>query len=90
MTLFRLIGASVAALAVAVPMLSVTVPASAQGTAEERSACMGDAFRFCSGQIPDVAKIEACLKTNVVKLTPACRAEFQPGEKTKLRRGHFQ
>jgi len=64
--------------------------ALAQGTAEERSACTGDAFRFCTWDIPDVSKIEACLIKNESKLDPACRAEFQTTGKTKLQIRHLQ
>jgi hypothetical protein len=70
--------------------LVVAAPALAQGTAEERSACMGDAFRFCLSDIPNVAEIEACLIKNESRLSPACRAEFEPATKrTKLRSEHF-
>jgi hypothetical protein len=67
-------------------------PAVAQGTAEERSACMGDAFRFCASDIPDVPKIESCLDSNKSKLSSACQAEFQPSQakKTKLKTEHFR
>jgi len=76
--------ALLAALTLAAP------PALAQGTAEERSACMGDAFKLCLSDIPAVSKIEACLEKNERQLTPACRAEFQPNKKTKLRAEHFR
>ena len=59
--------------------------AQAQGTAQERSACEGDAFRFCSSDIPFVSKIEACLVSNEAQISPACRAEFTPAKTTKLR-----
>ena len=36
---------------------SIVGPASAQGTPDQRSACMGDAFKFCSADIPDVSRI---------------------------------
>jgi len=68
----------------------LSAPAPAQGTAEERSACMGDAFKFCFSDIPTVSKIESCLEKNEPKLTPACRAEFLPGKKTKMRAEHFR
>jgi hypothetical protein len=65
-------------------------PALAQGTAEQRSACMGDAFSFCASDIPDVPAIEACLIKNESKISPACRAEFHPTtRRTRLRREHF-
>ena len=62
----------------------------AQGTPEERSACMGDAFQFCAADIPDVQKIEACLMRNINRLQPGCRAEFQPSGRTKIRSDHFR
>ncbi len=71
-------------------MIAIVPPARAQGTDEQRSACMGDAFQFCSAQIPDVTKIEACLRQNKDKLTPACQAEFQPSGQTKLHPSHFR
>jgi hypothetical protein len=64
--------------------------AHAQGTAQDRSACMGDAFRFCGADIPNVSKIEACLQQNRSNLTPACAAEFQPAQRTTLKPEHFR
>ncbi len=64
--------------------------ASAQGTSQERSDCMGDALRFCSSDIPFVEEIESCLSQNVARLSPACRREFGPTQSTKLREDHFQ
>jgi hypothetical protein len=63
--------------------------ALAQGTAQERSACMGDAFRFCSSDIPFVGAIEACLESHESQLSPACRREFGPTKTTKLQEEHF-
>ena len=54
-------------------------PAAAQGTAEQRSACMGDAFEFCGSEIPDATKVEACLRKNLRKISPACQSQFRPG-----------
>jgi hypothetical protein len=76
--------------AVVAALVFVAAPVLAQGTAQERSACMGDAFKFCSADIPNVSAIEACLAKNVRELSPACRTEFQPASKTKIRREHFQ
>lgn len=73
--------------------LVLTTPlatAHAQGTPQQRSACMGDAFRFCGADIPNVARIEACLSQNRSNLTPACAAEFPPRGRTKLRPEHFR
>ena len=71
-------------------ILSVPAAAGAQGTAEERSACMGDAFQFCMADIPNVPRIEACLERNKNKLQPACRAEFEPTGKTRLQARHLK
>lgn len=65
-------------------------PAAAQGTAQERSDCMGDAMRFCSADIPFVEEIESCLEENMARLSPACRREFASNNSTKLRPEHFQ
>ena len=51
----------------------------AQGTPEQRSACMGDAFKFCSAEIPNIPKITTCMKANFSKLSPACKAAAMKG-----------
>lgn len=75
-------------------MLAVfgAAPATAQGTAQERSDCMGDAFKFCSGDIPFVEEIESCLQANMARLSSACRKEFasSPTNNTKLTEEHFR
>ena len=77
--------------AVLLAALAVSGPALAQGTDDQRSACMNDAFKFCSAAIPDVTAIEACLVKNEAGLTPACRAEFHPAtKKTRMRQEHFR
>jgi hypothetical protein len=93
MSIDRCLPPAVLAALLAAPLAFLPVSsASAQGTAEERSACEGDAFRFCMSDIPSVSKIEACLIANEAQLSPACRAEFagSPERKTKLRERHFQ
>jgi hypothetical protein len=52
--------------------------ASAQGTAEQRAACTGDAFEFCGAEIPDATRVEACLRKNIRKISPACQSMFRP------------
>ncbi|MFD2184271.1 hypothetical protein [Rhodoplanes azumiensis] len=67
-------GRAVRRLSAAVVLLAVSVTAgAAMGTDEERSACIPDAFRLCSSAIPDATRVIACLKTERVKLSPACR-----------------
>jgi hypothetical protein len=48
-----------------------------RGTPEQRAACMGDAFRFCSSEIPNIPRITACMEKNLRRLSPACRAQFR-------------
>jgi hypothetical protein len=79
------------AIAVAASLtLFSTSPALAQGTAQERSACMGDALRFCSSDVPFVSEIESCLEQNIRRLNRACRREFLPNHKTKLKEEYFR
>lgn len=71
---------SVAAVGLVVAM---TAPAAAQGTAAQREACEGDAFRFCSQYIPFVHAIENCLFRNIRKLTPACQVQMRGGKSAR-------
>ena len=48
-----------------------------RGTAEQRAACVPDAFRLCSTYIPDAAGVEACLRQNTPNLSEACRFVFE-------------
>lgn len=70
----------------------LSAPALAQGTAEERSACIGDAFRFCGPDIPNVSKIEACLIQNMGRLSKGCQNEFHraPVGRTDLKSERFE
>ena len=47
------------------------------GTAEQRMACMGDAFRFCLSEIPNIPQITICMQKNFRQLSPACQAQFK-------------
>jgi hypothetical protein len=76
-----------------VTAFSLTAVASAQAvTAEQRAACTPDAIRLCSSEIPDVAKVTACMKANQGSLSPRCRAAFlgaTGGDRTVVaQRGH--
>lgn len=55
--------------------------------AEQTAACRGDAVRLCTLYIPNETKITACMKKKIDKLSPKCRAMFEPsrhsGEKNK-------
>jgi hypothetical protein len=43
-------------------------------TAEQRAACTPDALRLCSNEIPDFARVKACMFRNQANLSPRCRA----------------
>ena len=62
-------------------MPAAALPAFAQGTAEQKAACEADAFKFCGSDIPDPAKIEACLRAKLSQISPTCRAQFKDDEK---------
>ena len=47
------------------------------GTPEQRAACAPDAFRLCSGYIPDPMRVENCLRQRMADLSGACRSVFQ-------------
>lgn len=68
------------ALALFLPALAAP-PAHAQGTPEQRAACQGDAMKLCSKDIPDVARVETCLRARMAEVTPACREEFAKVDK---------
>jgi hypothetical protein len=72
---YGLIGAALSA-----ALLAATPPSFAQGTPEQRSACMGDAFRLCSAQIPSVPKVTSCMKANFSKLSQACQSVMLKGQ----------
>jgi hypothetical protein len=60
--------------AILATLLATSSTGFAQGTPEQRSACMGDAFKFCSAEIPNIPRITSCMKANYSKLSPACKA----------------
>jgi len=62
-----------------VATLLASSSAFAEPTADQRAACMGDAFRYCSAEIPNVARITSCIRANFSKLTPACKTAFLKG-----------
>jgi uncharacterized membrane protein len=62
-----------AALALGLVLSAGATPAAAQGTAQQRDACQGDAFRLCSQYIPNSQTTAACLYRAKRQLSPACR-----------------
>jgi hypothetical protein len=64
---------SVAAAAIAT---STVLPATAQGTQAQRMACMSDAMSLCSADIPNTARIAACLRREQARVSPGCVREM--------------
>jgi hypothetical protein len=56
-----------------------TAEGTSEGTPEQRAACMGDVYKFCSAEIPSVPKVTACMTANAAKLSPACKATGPKG-----------
>ena len=62
-------------------LLLLGVPAFAQGTAEQRSACTSDVMRLCASSIPDPDRISACLTRQHSQVSAACQTVMRgPGE----------
>ena len=41
---------------------------------------MGDAFRLCGYEIPDVSRVTACMVRRQTELSPGCRIYFRQEE----------
>jgi hypothetical protein len=57
-------------------------------TMEQQQACMGDAFRLCSYEIPDVSRVTACMVRRQTELSPGCRVYFRQDESSTKPRLH--
>lgn len=53
--------------------LAIAVPAQAQSTITPEEACRDDAMRLCNNEIPDRAKVGACLRRNARSISRDCR-----------------
>ncbi|MCW4581589.1 hypothetical protein [Gluconacetobacter entanii] len=45
---------------------------------QQARACQGDALRLCATSIPDEKRITACMQRKIDRLSPRCRAMFNP------------
>jgi hypothetical protein len=43
---------------------------------DQQRLCTGDVFRLCSSEIPDVARITACMRRQRASLSQGCRSVF--------------
>lgn len=55
--------------------------------ADQRQACMGDAFRYCATSIPDRQAVGRCLVSNRDQLTPACRGVIDSARAARTKKG---
>ncbi len=49
-------------------------------TMEQQQACMGDAFRLCGSEIPDIERTTMCMVRRQADLSPGCRVYFRAPE----------
>jgi hypothetical protein len=66
--------------------VSLWPTASRAYTDDQQQACMGDAFRVCGAEIPDVERIKLCMSRNKAQLSPGCRAQFRAGPEAAAER----
>ena len=62
-------------LAFATSLVSLSTASHAY-TAEQQSLCMGDAFKFCSSEIPNISKITTCMQLHKAELSDGCKSVF--------------
>ena len=60
-------------LAIAASFTAVSSNASFAFSSEAQQMCTGDAFRLCGSEIPNVAKITACMVKQRASLSTGCR-----------------
>jgi hypothetical protein len=63
-------------------LVAVSSGAHAASRDDQENACRGDAFHFCSAEIPDTDKITACMQQHIKELSPDCQAMFRQGNKS--------
>lgn len=80
MTFFRIGNCQFGLMLATALSVSVGSTAGQAYTPEQEQACTGDAFRLCSSEIPDVARVTACMEAKKSQLSPACRAQFRAPE----------
>jgi hypothetical protein len=61
-------------LAFALTVSAVSSTQSFAFSSEARSQCTGDAFKFCSSEIPNIPAITACMFKHKAQLSTGCRA----------------
>ena len=82
--------ATLALLVVGAASVSAQEGPEYRGTQDQQMACMGDVFRLCSSDIPNVSRIVSCLQREKPQLTAACRAVFDQGAPRTAARHHHR
>jgi hypothetical protein len=72
-------------LGLALSISTVATSSSFAYSARAQQMCMGDAFRLCSSEIPNIARITACMRRNKAHVSRGCRAVIEE-EEAKLTR----
>lgn len=84
--LSRIIREAALVLTVAASFSALSSSASFAFSSEAQQMCTGDAFRLCGSEIPNVAKITACMIKHRTNLSNGCRSvmDRELGAKTKV------
>jgi hypothetical protein len=53
-------------------------------TAEQQRMCTGDAFKFCSSEIPNISAVTACMYKHRSELSAGCRAVMDKDAANKV------
>jgi len=61
-------------LAFAVSLSALSATESFAYSAEAQQMCTGDAFKFCSAEIPNIPAITACMYKHRAELSAGCRS----------------
>lgn len=51
----------------------------------QEQVCTNDAMTLCKDEIPDEAKVTACMTAKVAQLSPGCAKMFDTGKRSKKR-----
>ena len=76
-----------ATLVLAVAMISsLYASQSFAYTAEQQQMCTGDAFKFCSSEIPNIPAITACMYKHKAELSAGCRSVMDKNDAAKSKK----
>jgi hypothetical protein len=55
-------------------------------SAEAQAMCTGDAFKFCSSEIPNIPAITACMYKHKAELSAGCRSVMDKNDAAKSKK----